>query len=727
MTKESFSSKKSEKLSENLSKVILQFLSGKKYIPLSTTALLKRLKIPSSFHSICKQIIADLLQEGIIEVSKKKLTLKRAAPEVIRGVLRMHPRGFGFVIPDHPAECPQDIFIPKHQTDNAVDGDNVEVAINPNSNWEKGPEGKILSILKRGRTHLAGTVRDIDQQGVIFAHVPILGIEKPVLVHTEKDTRLKVGDRIIMKVVEWGDQNNPTTTEMSYYIGHISDPSCDIAAAIEEFDLHNQFPKTVIEEAKAFGKKVPTKDLKGRKNFSEINAITIDPESAKDFDDALSLSVDKKGVYHLGVHIADVAHYVHPFSTLDLEAQNRCNSTYFPGVCLPMLPHELSSNLCSLLPNVIRLTVSVLMDFDKEGNLLKHKILRSFIKSAKRFTYEEAKLVIDGKKKSPHSSSLKLMVELCHLLKKKRYERGSIDFSMPEIVVEVDEQGRPFNVKKVEYDISHQLVEEFMLKANEIVAMHLTKEEKPLLYRIHEQPSQDNIQDFYSLARSFGFQLPENPTNQDLQTLFQQAKKTPFAELLSVAFIRSMRLAFYSSENVGHYGLALEHYCHFTSPIRRYTDLVTQRILFNEHEETTSLEQIALKCSEQERISFRAETSVKLLKKLRLLNHYLKEDPYREYQAVVTRIKPFGLFFETRDLMLEGFLHISELENDFFLFDPKRNVLFGKSTGKRHFLGESVQVRLRAVDFILLESKWELVTKLPRHPSSRARKNRFKK
>jgi ribonuclease R len=705
------STDKQQKIIQNLSKVIQQFLAGKRYEPMGQKALLQRLKIPKTLESLCKKILEDLVEQGIIEVHNKQFALKKEEINLnlIKGTLRLHHRGFGFVIPDNPADSAQDVFIPKHLTDNAVDGDVVEIEINPDSSSEKGPEGRIVSIVKRGRTHLAGTIRLIEASGDAVAYVPLLGSSKPVKVKRSEEFSLKVGDRVILKVLEWGDQKQDTVSEVTHYIGHISDPSCDIKAAIEEFDLGDIFSRTALNEAKAYGTKVSAKDLKGRKDLTKITSFTIDPDTAKDYDDALSIKKDRKGGFSLAVHIADVAHYVPQDSALDKEAYTRCNSTYFPNVCLPMLPEELSNQLCSLRANVIRLTVSVLMDFDKEGHLLKAQIVRAYIKSAKRFTYGEAKLVLDGKKKSVHAKSLKEMVELCLLLKKKRSERGSIDFALPETVIEVSKDGNPTGLKVIEYDITHQLVEEFMLKANEVVAKTLSDRGKPLVYRVHESPSLESFEDFFALARSLGFTLPEKPTHQEIQELFDKAKDTPFGQQLSVGFIRSMRLACYSPDNVGHYGLALEHYTHFTSPIRRYTDLVIQRLLFDEEEEDIDLEKVALKCSEQERISFRAEMSVKTLKKLRLLESYLKEDPTRIYQATVTRVKPFGVFFELPGLMLEGFLHISDLEDDFFVFDPVRGILYGKTTGKRHFLGEVIPVQLESVDCIMLESKWSLV------------------
>ncbi len=712
MTKKAHSAKY-----DNLSKTILQFISGKKYAPMGPTALFKKLKIPPELHPLCKEIITDLTAQGILENKRKQVALKTTKPETITGILHMHPRGFGFVQPEHPTQYATDIFIPKHMADSAVDGDQVEVVVNPDSNWEKGPDGKVVAVLKRGRTHIAGTIRQVDSHNHLIVYAPLLGTSKALVCDNPQNLPVKIGERVIAKVKKWGDEENATLGELLYSIGHINNPSCDIPAAIEEFDLPKDFSLEAIEEAKEFGKTVSKTDLKGREDLTKTTSFTIDPETAKDYDDALSIIEDKQGNFHLGVHIADVAHYVLPNSYLDCEAKKRCNSTYFPNFCLPMLPEELSNQLCSLKAKVIRLTASVLMDFDKEGNLTKYRIVRGYIKSAKRFTYEEAKKVLDGKAKSPHKEELQLMEKLCHLLRQKRRDRGSIDFAMPETVIVVDEKGMPTGTKTVEYDITHQLVEEFMLKANEIVAKHLADQGKPLLYRIHEEPSPENLEDFYAMARTLGFNLAKTPTSEDLQKMFQEAKSSPFGQQLAIGFIRSMKLACYSPENVGHFGLSLEHYCHFTSPIRRYSDLIIQRILFEEDLTQEELDAIGLRCSGQERVSFRAEMSVKTLKKLRLLKSELDKDPAHEFTASITKIKPFGIQFEVTPMMVEGFLHVSELEDDYFIHDP-RGHLVGKYTGKIHKIGETLKVRPKSLDFILQEVAWELVSTTKRKPRS---------
>lgn len=640
---------------------------------------------------------------------------------ILTGTLRMHPRGFGFVVLDANPECDEDVFIPRHLTNDAVDGDLVEIAVYPESKKpEKGPEGEILSILKRARSHLVGIISALEKDRIV-AFVPILGESRPVVVKKEKKQKLKIGDRVNLEILEWGTQKKPTIASVSGYIGHIDDPSCDIKAAIEEYGIPHFFSKQAIGEAKRFGKEVSKKDCQNRLDLSKTPCFTIDPDTAKDFDDALSIAKNKKGEYFLGVHIADVAHYVKEVGKLDEEAKTRCNSTYFPGKCVPMLPEELSNNLCSLKQGVIRLTVSVLMQFDKEGTFIDSYIKRSFIRSQKRFTYDEAKDVLEGKKKSTHTTAIKQMAELCQLLKKKRSARGSIDFALPELVILVDENGDPTGTKIEQYHITHQLVEEFMLKANETVAVHLEKRGKNQLFRIHEEPEDENLEEFFAVARTFGFPLPQKPTQKDLQDLFEKIRTSSFNQQLSIAFIRTMKLAYYSPRNVGHYGLALEHYCHFTSPIRRYSDLITQRLLFDEEPPELDLEKIGERCSERERISFKAEMSVKSLKKHRLLKHWMDEDPKRNYLAHITKIKPFGFFFEIKELFLESFLHVSDLESDYFIYDERTPMLEGEKTKMRYIIGQEITVRPEEIDLIHLQAKWSLITK------DRARKKKKKK
>lgn len=716
------------RLIENYEKLIQQFMAGKSYRPLQAKELIARLGIPEQHCGIFMKVLKNLVDDRSLSKRDGLYSLEKADEKMVRGILRVHPRGFGFLQADDTSW--QDVFIPKHLTMHAIDGDRVEVIVNPPPYSEKGPEGKVITILERSRTHLAGIIKSLDFDELPLAYVPLLGTEKKVLVKTLHGEKLDPGDRIVMQVESWGTENSPTIAHLSHFIGALDDPSCDIEAALEEYELRKTFPYDVIHEAKKFGNRVLPREIGDREDFRDCECVTIDPDTAKDFDDAITVEKLKKGGYRLYVHIADVSHYVKPGSALDEEAGERCNSTYFPAFCLPMLPEELSNNLCSLKPNVNRLAVSVIMDFDATGERVSYRIVKSVIRSSHRFTYREAKEVLDGKK-SPFSDHLARMVELCKLLKRKRYERGSIEFALSELVILVDDRGMPRGTDLVRYDITHQMVEEFMLKANETVAWHLSNIKKGLTYRVHEEPAAENMRDFIQLAQSFGFKIPEKATAADIQELFDEAINSPYGGYLAVSFIRRMKMASYSPENIGHYGLALSHYCHFTSPIRRYVDLVVHRVLFGHEESAEGLEKIALNCSEQERISARAESSVKMLKKLRLLETMAQEEKYRHYPAVVTGIKPFGFFFEILDLMLEGFIHISEIGDDYFVYDEARMKLEGRRTGTAYHPGNKIDVVLKDIDLIMQETKWQLVSpqgsakrKAPsrRNPEKKARK-----
>lgn len=715
---------KLQKLVSNFERTIKQFIEGSSYRPMTGETLLARLSIPPQHHDLFIGILKTMVNERILDFSEGRYQLPSSKEGVVAGLIRMHPRGFGFVETDEKFQINEDIFIPKHATLHAVDGDRVEVLVDFENVSEKGPEGRVIAILERGRTHMAGIIRAVEPSGLLIAYAPLLGKTKRLEVEVPEGEKLTVGDRIVVEMTDWGSDREPATCRFSHKIGSINDPSCDIPAAIEEYEIRADFPQAVKEQAEAVGVRVPQEEIKKRVDFRDTEVFTIDPDTAKDYDDALSLSKDEKGHYHLAVHIADVTHYVQPGSPIDKEAKIRCNSTYFPGMCVPMIPGELSNNLCSLKADVNRLTASVLMEFDPAGALLHYRIVRGVINSKKRFTYKEAKAVLDGKKKSPHLPTLQLMVELCLLLKKQRYERGSIEFSMPELVVLVDEKGIPTGTDYVEYDITHQLVEEFMLKANEVVATHLSNQGKPLTFRIHDEPAEENMKDFAILARAFGYEIPDLPSMQDLQKLFDQAHESPFAPFLATSFIRRLRLASYSADNIGHFGLALTHYCHFTSPIRRYADLVVHRILFGDDHEYEHVEEIALRCSEQERISARAEGSVTILKKLRLLQAKPQE---ATFEAVVTRIKPFGFFFEILDLMLESFFHVSELDEDFFTYDEGRMQLLGRHTGTLYQPGDKIVVGLSSIDLILQETKWYLIPEEHTHARSKSKPKKKKR
>lgn len=604
------------------------------------------------------------------------------------GIIGIHPKGFGFVTPD---DGTKDVFIPKHLTNGAVDKDRVDVFVMPSP---KGPEGHVVEILERSRNSLIGIMDGRE------AYVPMLGKQRRAIVKVKGNKKPKKGDRVLLKILDWGEGDEPVLTELSKNFGPMTDPSIDIAIAREEYQIPHTFPTEVVEEAKGYGKEVT--DFEGRVDFRKDEVITIDPATAKDFDDALSIKKDQDGKYHLNVHIADVTAYVKQGSALDREAYARANSTYFPGTCVPMLPEELSNELCSLKPNVDRLTASVLLEFDGKGHLLGFDIVRGVICSKKRFSYGDARKVIDGKSQSKHKKTLLLMVELCEKLKKIRRGRGSVDLALPETILKINEKGVPTGITVEEYDITHQMVEEFMLKTNEVVASYFLRHDMDGIFRVHDEPQEKNLEEFYKLARLLGFPMKGEPGPKDIQRVFKQAAGTAYGQRLAVAFIRSMKLAVYSPENIGHYGLCLESYTHFTSPIRRYSDLIVHRLLFDKVE-MDNLEELTTHLSEKERVSFRAEMSVLHLKKLRFLE--LK----KTYKAIIAKVTPRGVFFELSPLGLEGFIHISQLGDDYYEWDEQHSILVGADTEEEFFPGLMLEVYLEAIDWTYQETSWSLI------------------
>ena len=704
------SDENNKQLFENLLKVARQYLEGKNYQPLTRDELIRKLAITPQNKKLFGRVLRQLQKDGDLTKVEGRYYPPEAPYEAITGTLHMHPRGFGFLQADHPALFPQDIFIPKNLTQNAVHGDRVEVLIDSQNFSDKGPEGRVIAILERSRTHLAGTICEFNpRQQLINAYVPILGATQDVVVEPSEDFDLKIGDRVVLEVIDWGGSGKSIYSRVTHFIGHMDDPSKDIPAAIEEFGLTSEFRLKVKREAKRFGMRVSQSDIKEREDLRSTTCVTIDPETAKDFDDAISLTKDKKGNYHLSVHIADVSHYVHPGSSLDEAAQGRCNSTYFPGTCIPMLPKELSENLCSLKPKVNRLAASVIMKLSPSGKLLDYRMARTVIKSARRFSYGEAREIIQGKRRSVHKPLILLMAELCAILKERRRKRGSVELDVPEFIINVNKQGVPTGFRWEQYDETHQMIEEFMLMANEVVATHLSEENQLIAYRVHEPPDQDNLRDFSRLAATFGFHIPAIPEPEDIQKLFADAKGSPYYDYLSTCYIRSMRMATYSPDNVGHYGLSMTHYCHFTSPIRRYVDILVHRVLFGEPMPEDELQLHARNCSEQERLSARAENSVRLLKKMRLLLAMKKKEPMKVYDGLITRVKPFGFYFELVGMQVEGFIHISKIGQDYYMFDESHNRLIGRRTGETIRPGDEIQAMLLDVDLIRHESFWDLV------------------
>lgn len=716
-------------LIKNLEFLLSEHLKGRHFRPGSSEELAKRLTVLPEYRDLFEKILLRFENEGKVKKSSNGIwsslkeprnekvaskvgacfayskSLKLEIGDYVEGVISFHPRGFAFVRVESSSN---DVFIPASLTLNALPGDTVGLEITDID--RKGPTGRVVQILKRGRNSLVGIALESSNKAdpVITILVQALSQHTVKLLCPGNET-IKIGDRLLVKVDEWENQRHEVKCSLVENLGSIEDSSQDTAIAIAEFGLRSEFPADVLDEALSHGPEVSSEEINKRRDLRNMLSITIDPDTAKDFDDAISIEKTAGG-YFLAVHIADVAHYVKHGTLLDHEARARCNSTYFPGYCLPMLPSELSDELCSLKPGVNRLCVSILMQMDEEANLTSYEIVRSCIKSSRRLTYKQALAILQKRLDSDLLATIECMQDLCYKLKKQKATRGSVELSLPEAVVLCDQKGMPTGLDLVEYDITHQMIEEFMVKANEVVATHLSKLKIACIYRVHEAPALEDLKDFFQAAKFYGHVFHEIPTPEQWYDFFQKIANESYANHLASVYIRSMRMAQYSTKNIGHYGLGLTHYCHFTSPIRRYSDLTVIRALFDEPRDSDEeLEAMALKCCDCERNSAKTEGSVLFLKKLRYLKiEQEHDDKESSYEAVVTKCKPFGLTFDLKKLLFEGFIHISALADDYFVFDEIRSTLRGRETGIILESGKHLQVSLERVDLIYRECKWTL-------------------
>ncbi|WP_201456722.1 ribonuclease R family protein [Chlamydia sp. 17-3921] len=638
----------------------------------------------------------------------------RQSKILISGALFVHAKkGFGFVSPDNPEEHPYDIFIPARDLKRALDGDRVLVSVSPFSRDKGKKKGSITSVLSRGKTILVGTITSLETPLTAQVYVSSLGPEALATANLLPGRTYKVGDRILLKTPPWTQKPTakaPSPLEMQEFIGNITNAKTDLPTIKAEYNLKEDFIEEALQEAKQFSQKHIVQTLRTRKDLRDLLCFTIDSATAKDFDDAVSLTYDHNNNYILGVHIADVSHYVTPHSFLDKEAEKRCNSVYFPGKVIPMLPSALSDNLCSLKPNVDRLAVSVFMTLTKSGHLSDYQVFRSVIRSKYRMTYDEVDAILEKKQTHPISKTLQTMEILSKKLANIREERGCIRFVLPSFTMSLDNLQEPVALIENLQTTSHKLIEEFMLKANEVIAYHISHQGIALPFRIHEPPNNDSLISFQEIAKSMGFDIKLTPTQEpDYQYLLQTTTTGhPLEQVVHSQFVRSMKTASYSTENKGHYGLKLDYYTHFTSPIRRYVDLVVHRLLFNPMAmDENRLEIIVRSCSTQERIAAKAEYAFESIKKARFLNRFLQEQPETIYHAFVISYNHEGISFTVPEFCQEGFIPTAQLPSNYAL--KKKTSI--ESLPDNLKPGASIQVKLSTVDLLTQTITWAITTK----------------
>ncbi|WP_348663778.1 ribonuclease R family protein [Chlamydia vaughanii] len=661
---------------------------------------------------------------------KYKVFRKSSKQILIPGILFVHAKkGFGFVSPDHPEEYPFDIFIPARDLKGALDGDHVVVSLFPHSKEGEKRKGVIHQVVSRGKTVLVGTITSLIDAELALVCVNALGPDVPVKAQLMPKRSYKIGDRLLLSTPEWKEKpasKEPPPLEMIEFIGNISNAKSDFPCIKAEYAIEEDFPEAVVEETTHFSQKHISQALRSRKDLRDLLCFTIDSVTAKDFDDAVSLTYDNNDNYILGVHIADVSHYVTPHSALDQEASKRCNSIYFPGKVVPMLPSALSDNLCSLKPNVDRLAVSVFMTFTKSGHLSDYEVFRSVIRSKYRMTYDEVDDIIEKKQAHPISKTLHEMTELSKKFADLREQRGCIRLVLPSFTMSLDNLQEPVALIETRQTLSHKLIEEFMLKANEVIAYHISHQGVTLPFRIHESPNDENLLSFQEMAKAMGFDIVMTPTQEpDYQYLLQESSAGhPLESILHSQFVRSMKTASYSTENKGHYGLKLDFYTHFTSPIRRYIDLVVHRLLFHPMSiEETRLEHIVRACSTQERIAAKAEFAFETIKKTRFLNKFLKEQPDTTYKAFIITTNPEGISFTVPEFCQEGFISAAQLPKEYAI----KKKTSPEELPSKIRPGAKIDVRLSEVDLLTQTINWALATKTKQTQPTTEKKHRSRR
>lgn len=702
----------------NIKRNIVQFMGERLYKPMTREELADVFEIKKKEETEFYKVLETMEKEGsIIKTRNERYGLPEKM-NLIVGKLEGNERGYGFVIPEK--EDRNDTYISSENMNGALHGDKVIVRIIKKVEEDKKEEGEILRILDRANSTIVGTFESSKGFGFVLPDDPRINMD--VFVPKAHMNKALTNQKVIVEITKWPEKRRNPEGKVIEVLGYIDEKGTDILSVIRQFSLPEKFTDKELNAADSIEQEVSQREIKKRVDLRDLNTFTIDGEDARDFDDAVSIEKLENGNYKLGVHIADVSHYIKESSALDKEALKRGNSVYLVDRVIPMLPKQISNGICSLNPKEIRLTLSVLMEIDKSGNVKNHEILESVIESKERLIYDDISDLLEKddeeiKDRYIHIyEDLKHMEELCYVLNKKRERRGSLDFDFPEAKIILDEDGKAVDIKKEERRITNRIIEEFMLVCNETIAEDMYWTQVPLIYRVHEDPDAERINEFNKFIHNFGYSLKgtQEIHPKELENLMVQIKGKKEEGLINTLLLRSLKKAKYSSKIDSHFGLASKYYCHFTSPIRRYPDLEVHRIV-KEHingrlspnmieKLELRLAQVAEQTSTTERIAEEAEREVEDLKKAQ----YMEERIGNEYNGIISSLTHFGMFIQLENT-IEGLVHFSNMVDDYYYYDEEKYYIIGEGTKKQFKIGDEVKIKViganvlrGTIDFILI-------------------------
>lgn len=692
-------------------------MADREYHASAGRELMRQIGVEKSQQEAFRSLLRTMVEEGEIRRLKGNRYRLAARTRMVLGRLQTHRDGYGFVVPDE-GDGP-DIYVRRRNMRGALHGDRVRVQVRLPGEGGRA-EGRITHVVERAHHRLTG----IFQRRKTIATVAPYGNAPYERVRIPAGEAGQAKDGMVVGVEISGRETTQgiPTGRIVEVMGWPDEPGMDLQLIIRKYDLRDAFPQEVLEEARAFSTTVEDADLQGREDFRELLTVTIDGESARDFDDAISIRTSRRQGYQLWVHIADVSHYVHEDTALDQEARARGTSVYFPERAIHMLPEALSTGICSLRPQVDRLCQTCVISLDHSGRVTSSRIVKSVIRSDHRLTYTTVAQCLENGQGAPGPDLLetfRMMADLCRILRARRLERGSIDFDLPEPVLLLDDRGEMTGITPLHRNVAHQIIEEFMLLANETVATFLVAQEWPAIFRVHDQPDPTKLEELDQIVRTFGYALPrpfEDITSKDIQNFLASVEGRPEADALQRIVLRSMMRARYSEVFGLHFGLATRRYLHFTSPIRRYPDLLVHRTLSQAaHWKAAPPEARASRrkrfhdfaehASERERNADAAEWELIEWKKVAFMIDRVGE----RFDAIVSGVVSFGLFVELEDLYIDGLVHLSTLTDDSYRFVESKHLLVGAKTGRTFKIGDRVRVRVEQVNALSKRIDFRLV------------------